>query len=75
MGKGSQNTIEIEPNSLTNTVEKKISDNSKIYYTRKDVSLHNKRNDLWVIINENVYDLTKFQKIHPGKDFDLRQKS
>lgn len=66
MGKGSQNTIEIEPNSLTNTIEKKISDNSKIYYTRKDVSLHNKRNDLWVIINENVYDLTKFQKIHPG---------
>ena len=30
------------------------------------VSRHNKKDDLWVILNDNVYDLTHFQKIHPG---------
>ena len=35
-------------------------------FTRKEVAQHNQDNDLWVIINNKVYDLTKFSKIHPG---------
>jgi cytochrome b involved in lipid metabolism len=35
-------------------------------FTRDEVAKHNKENDLWVIINHTVYDLTKFSKVHPG---------
>lgn len=31
-----------------------------------DVASHNKANDLWIIVDEDVYDLTKFQEEHPG---------
>ena len=31
-----------------------------------DVAAHNKANDLWVIVDEDVYDLTEFQEEHPG---------
>lgn len=32
-----------------------------------DVATHNKATDLYVIIDENVYDLTDFQEDHPGE--------
>jgi cytochrome b involved in lipid metabolism len=35
-------------------------------YTLKDVSVHNKKDDCWIIINGGVYDITKFLPIHPG---------
>ncbi|KAJ9626960.1 hypothetical protein H2203_003418 [Taxawa tesnikishii (nom. ined.)] len=35
-------------------------------YSKSDVSSHNKPDNLWVIIDEDVYDLTKFQEEHPG---------
>lgn len=28
----------------------------------QEVSAHNKPNDLWIVINGNVYDVTKFVK-------------
>ena len=31
------------------------------------VAEHKKADDLWVIVDEEVYDLTKFQTEHPGK--------
>lgn len=31
-----------------------------------DVAQHNKADDLWIIVDEDVYDLTKFQDEHPG---------
>ncbi len=31
-----------------------------------DVASHNKPDNLWVIVDEQVYDLTKFQEEHPG---------
>lgn len=31
-------------------------------YTMQEVSAHNKPNDLWIVINGNVYDVTKFVK-------------
>ncbi|KAK9052882.1 hypothetical protein SSX86_029512 [Deinandra increscens subsp. villosa] len=33
-----------------------------------NVSLHNNKNDCWVIINARVYDVTKFLDDHPGGD-------
>ncbi|RDL32637.1 Acyl-CoA dehydrogenase [Venustampulla echinocandica] len=35
-------------------------------FTAADVASHNKPNDLYVTIDDDVYDLTKFQDEHPG---------
>ncbi|KAL1304109.1 hypothetical protein AAFC00_000541 [Neodothiora populina] len=35
-------------------------------YSKGDVSSHNKTDSLWIIVDEDVYDLTKFQDEHPG---------
>ena len=35
-------------------------------YTIDEVKQHNTKDDLWVIINENVYNLTSFIEHHPG---------
>ena len=35
-------------------------------FSTADVSSHNKPNDLWIIVDQDVYDLTKFQDDHPG---------
>lgn len=36
--------------------------------SRKIVAKHNSINDLWVVIDNQVYDLTKFAPLHPGGD-------
>ncbi|OLY81277.1 Cytochrome b5 [Smittium mucronatum] len=35
-------------------------------YTADDVCIHNKRSDIWVVIHNKVYDITKFLEEHPG---------
>lgn len=35
-------------------------------FSQADVSSHNKPDSLWIIVDEDVYDLTKFQEEHPG---------
>ncbi|TFK27197.1 acyl-CoA dehydrogenase [Coprinopsis marcescibilis] len=35
-------------------------------FSREEVSKHNRRDDLWVIIEDSVYDLTHFAEEHPG---------
>lgn len=35
-------------------------------FTQSDVASHNKANDLYIIVDGDVYDLTKFQDDHPG---------
>lgn len=36
-------------------------------FSQNEVSSQGKGGNLWVIIEEDVYDLTKFQDEHPGK--------
>jgi hypothetical protein len=35
-------------------------------FSASDVATHNKPNDLYVVVDEDVYDLTTFQDEHPG---------
>lgn len=35
-------------------------------YTWDEVKQHNSKNDMWIVINNDVYDISKFSKIHPG---------
>lgn len=35
-------------------------------FSTSDVSSHNKPDSLWIIVDEDVYDLSKFQDEHPG---------
>lgn len=35
-------------------------------FSTDEVASHNKPTDLYIIVDEDVYDLTKFQDEHPG---------
>lgn len=35
--------------------------------SKDQLASHNKSDSLWIVIDEDVYDLTKFQDDHPGK--------
>lgn len=35
-------------------------------YTVKEVARHNHEQDLWIVIHNSVYNLTKFLREHPG---------
>lgn len=35
-------------------------------FSKEDVAKNNKPDSLWIIVDEDVYDLTKFQNEHPG---------
>ncbi|KAL1934649.1 hypothetical protein VTP01DRAFT_6831 [Rhizomucor pusillus] len=39
---------------------------SATVYTLDEISKHNTRNDLWVIIHNKVYNVTEFIQEHPG---------
>ncbi|PKA64243.1 Cytochrome b5 [Apostasia shenzhenica] len=41
-------------------------------YTKQDVSVHNKRNDCWIIIKDKVYDVSPYVEEHPGGDAILK---
>ncbi|KAI0814270.1 acyl-CoA dehydrogenase/oxidase [Xylaria sp. FL0064] len=35
-------------------------------FSKADVASHNKADSLWIVVDDDVYDLTKFQEEHPG---------
>ena len=38
------------------------------FFSRKQVKQHNTKEDCWIIIGNEVYDITEFMKTHPGKN-------
>ncbi|XP_061366400.1 cytochrome B5-like protein [Gastrolobium bilobum] len=44
------------------------NDKASKSYSRTEVSLHNKRTDCWIIIENKVYDVTSYVEEHPGGD-------
>ena len=42
------------------------TDPLKTFYTWAEVKMHNTKNDSWVVVNDNVYNLTNFKNRHPG---------
>lgn len=40
-------------------------------FSTGDVSSHSKPDDLWIIVDDDVYDLTKFQDDHPGENSSI----
>jgi alkylation response protein AidB-like acyl-CoA dehydrogenase/predicted heme/steroid binding protein len=46
---------------------------SKRMITRKELEAHNQEGSGWVIINDDVYDLSKFYAMHPGGEEVLRE--
>lgn len=35
-------------------------------FSKTDVAKHNNRNDCWIVVNNNVYNVTDFLFAHPG---------
>jgi cytochrome b involved in lipid metabolism len=35
-------------------------------YTSEEVALHKTERDLWLIINDKIYDFSSYPKAHPG---------
>ncbi|KAK7245454.1 hypothetical protein RIF29_40300 [Crotalaria pallida] len=44
------------------------SDKASKSFSKTEVSLHNKREDCWIIIKNKVYDVTSYVEEHPGGD-------
>jgi len=55
-------------NSLNNTVKlpSSIISQDKITLSLLEVQKHNSQTDCWVIVNNNVYDVTQYINLHPG---------
>ena len=41
-------------------------------YSREEVALHSHDGDNWIIIDGNIYDMSKFCMVHPGGKCNLK---
>lgn len=73
MGKGSENILSTTESNETSARTKYITPSininesvSKVYYSWSEIEKHNSKNDMWIVLNDNVYNITKFRNKHPG---------
>ena len=62
MGRGSQNTLENSSTSL----DAAKSNASEASYDWDEIRKHNNKLDCWIVVNGQVYDVTRFMSTHPG---------
>ena len=36
-------------------------------YTMEEVARHGSKGDAWVVIDGDIYDVSKFSRLHPGR--------
>jgi cytochrome b involved in lipid metabolism len=66
--------------SQNNSSQDKVSSNSftsvnsNIKMTKAEISLHNKKNDCYLIIKNKVYDVSKYISNHPGGQGEIISK-
>lgn len=41
--------------------------------SRDEIGKHNKKDDCWIILDGNVYDITTYLKYHPGSEDKILQ--
>ena len=58
-------------NKKTSSTTVSTQSNSISGYTIADVAIHNTSTDCWMIIDNNIYDLTKYQNAHPGGKMNI----
>jgi len=51
----------------------KIEEGETRYYATQEVACHNKRNDIWLIVDKKVYDVTDYVDEHVGGDAILKK--
>jgi cytochrome b involved in lipid metabolism len=62
MGKGSDKGRE----TSTTTTTKASESESPRLFKWDEIKKHNRLDDCWIVVNDAVYDVTKFMKNHPG---------
>lgn len=67
MGKGSENKLNDE------TESNETLSASKPCFSWEEVKKHNKKDDCWIVVQDNVYNMTTFQNKHPGGRFVIKQ--
>lgn len=45
---------------------RKVATGVEAKFTMEEVAKHNTADDAWLVVDDNVYDITKFAKLHPG---------
>lgn len=50
-----------QPIMSTQTQSKQLKE-----YTRDEVAKHNKKGDIWIVIDSQIYNVSKFVELHPG---------
>jgi cytochrome b involved in lipid metabolism len=45
--------------------------NKNAQITWEEIKKHNHKNDCWIVIENNVYDITGYLRLHPGGDIIL----
>ena len=46
--------------------KKEVKDGETKVYTLAEVQEHNSEHDVWIIVNDRVYDCTEYLELHPG---------
>ncbi|KAK1161998.1 cytochrome b5-like [Acipenser oxyrinchus oxyrinchus] len=58
-----------------NNTEMTNSESAVKYYTLEEIKQHSSSKDVWLIIHEKVYDITKFLEEHPGGEEVLMEQA
>ncbi|XP_034046332.1 cytochrome b5 [Thalassophryne amazonica] len=45
------------------------------HYTFEEIQLHNVSSDMWIVIHDKVYDITRFLEEHPGGEEVLMEQA